>query len=96
MLERKDSCALVAISLSTASRTRARIWVASGLPIDAHTLSAVPSGGCLVACMDLLLYHTQVCCLGNAVVPSSRESKKMQQIWVTRVHTSLLLHLLAV
>lgn len=60
LLERKDTCALAAVSLGTASRARARIWGAEGLPADAHTLSAVPAGGCLVACTDMLLYHTQV------------------------------------
>ena len=60
LLERRDTCALAAVSLGTASRARARIWGADGLPADAHTLSAVPAGGCLVACTDMLLYHTQV------------------------------------
>lgn len=58
--EQHDTCALTALSLDVGGRRQPRIWSATGLPSDCHSLSAVPGGGALVVAHNLLMFHTQV------------------------------------
>ena len=57
--ERRDTAALVALSLNVQQRRHTRLWAAQGLPADALRLEASPAGGALVLCQSLILYHTQ-------------------------------------
>ncbi len=57
--ERRDTAALVALSLNVQQRRHTRLWAAERLPADALRVAASPAGGALVLCQSLLLYHTQ-------------------------------------
>ncbi|KAK9839426.1 hypothetical protein WJX81_001424 [Elliptochloris bilobata] len=57
--DRRDTAALVALSLNVQQRRHTRLWAAEGLPADALRLEASPAGGALVLCQSLILYHTQ-------------------------------------
>lgn len=57
--ERRDTCALAALSLNVQARRHTRLWAAAGLPADALRLEASPAGGALVLCQSLVLYYTQ-------------------------------------
>ena len=55
-----DTMALTALSINTVAQQHPKIWGATRLPSDAHRLVAVPSGGALVLCQNMILYHSQV------------------------------------
>ena len=55
-----DTMALTALSINTVAQRHPKIWGATRLPSDAYRLVAVPSGGALVLCQNMILYHSQV------------------------------------
>ena len=57
--EKKDTMSVTAFSLNLGHQRHLRLWHASELPSDAHSLIPVPLGGCLVLCQSLILYHSQ-------------------------------------
>ncbi len=57
--ERRDTAALVALSLNVQQRRHTRLWAAEALPADALRLEASPAGGALVLCQSLILYYMQ-------------------------------------
>ena len=58
--QKHDTMALTALSINTVAQRHPKIWGATRLPSDAHRLDAVPSGGALVLCQNMILYHSQV------------------------------------
>lgn len=59
LTEKKDTMSVTAFSLNLAHQRHLRLWHASELPSDAHSLIPVPLGGCLVLCQSLIIYHSQ-------------------------------------
>lgn len=58
--DRKDTCSLLAVSISVAGQPPTRIWSASKLPSDAYRLIPVHTGGALILCLNTILYIDQV------------------------------------
>eukprot|EP00884_Botryococcus_braunii_P001192 jgi/Botrbrau1/11073/Bobra.0302s0015.1 len=65
--ERKDTMQLTALSINVSGKRQPVLWKAEGLPSTAFRLLAVPSGGALVLCRDLILFHTQGASCGLGV-----------------------------
>ena len=58
--EKKDTCALTALSLNLSAKRHPKIWGATKLPSDAYALVSCPSsGGALVLCQSMVLYYEQ-------------------------------------
>jgi cleavage and polyadenylation specificity factor subunit 1 len=58
--EKKDTCALTALSLNLSAKRHPKIWGATKLPSDAYAMVSCPSsGGALVLCQSMVLYYEQ-------------------------------------
>jgi cleavage and polyadenylation specificity factor subunit 1 len=68
--DRRDTCCLAALSVNAVQKRHPKLWGATELPSDAHSLLAAPVGGALVLCHNVVLYHSQgqVCWLVSSAV----------------------------
>ncbi|MEW5299110.1 MAG: hypothetical protein WDW36_002156 [Sanguina aurantia] len=58
--ERKDTCAIAAVSINLRRKRHTLLWTARGLPSDCHKLLAVPGKpGVLVLSQSLIMYYSQ-------------------------------------
>ena len=58
--ERKDTCSLVALSISAQRKRQPILWSSRKLPSDAFAVAAVPHGGVLVLTPSLIIYQIKV------------------------------------
>lgn len=74
LTERKDTCALTALSLNLSSKKQSKIWGFQNLPSDCFLISSTPSGGALVFGLHTVLYYSQGqqsgIILNSAAIPS--------------------------
>jgi hypothetical protein len=65
--ERKDTCELRALLVSSQRRQQPVLWTAKRLPSDSFAVIAVPSGGAIVLSPSLIVYQNKVClfCAGR-------------------------------
>jgi len=59
LLQRKDTCAVAALSISAQRKRQPVLWSARRLPSDAFAVAAAPHGGVLVLTPSLLIYQNK-------------------------------------